>query len=127
MGRTLFERYHDAEFQEQHQKFRVSGLGLQAVKVTQPAGKGAIVVSGHFGHWEAIRAVLKMKGMESAAIIRTHTNPHDARRIRAGIEAGGIPIRVRGWQREPSGDFDSSPTRSTRSPFWSETTWRCRP
>ena len=92
MGRTLFELYHDAEFQTQTQKFRVSGPGLEAVKDAHAAGKGAIIVSGHFGQWEAIRAVLKMNGLESGAIIRTHKNPHYARRIRAGIEAGGKPI-----------------------------------
>jgi KDO2-lipid IV(A) lauroyltransferase len=92
MGRTLFELYHDAEFQSQHQKFRVSGPGLEVIKVAHAAGKGAIIVSGHFGQWEAIRAVLKMNGMESGAIIRTHKNPHYARRIHAGIEAGGKPI-----------------------------------
>ena len=92
MGRTLFELYHDAEFQTQHPKFKVSGPGLDALKEAHAAGKGAIIVSGHFGQWEAIRAVLKMNGMESGAIIRTHKNPHYARRIRAGIEAGGRPI-----------------------------------
>jgi KDO2-lipid IV(A) lauroyltransferase len=92
MGRTLFELYHDAEFQTQYRKFRVSGPGLEAVKKAQAGGKGAIIVSGHFGQWEAIRAVLKMNGMESGAIIHTHKNPHYARRIRAGIEAGGKPI-----------------------------------
>lgn len=92
MGRTLFELYHDAEFQTQNHKFRVSGPGLDALKEAQATGKGAIIVSGHFGQWEAIRAVLRQNGMESGAIIRTHKNPHYARRIRAGIEAGGKPI-----------------------------------
>lgn len=92
MGRTLFELYHDAEFQTQTHRFRISGPGLDALKEAQAAGKGAIIVSGHFGQWEAIRAVLKVHGMESGAIIRTHKNPHYAHRIRTGIEAGGRPI-----------------------------------
>ena len=92
LGRTLFELYHDAEFQAQNHKFRVSGPGLDALKEAHATGKGAIIVSGHFGQWEAIRAVLRQNGMESGAIIRTHKNPHYARRIRAGIEEGGKPI-----------------------------------
>ena len=92
MGLTLFELYHDAEFQAQHHKFRVSGPGLDALKEAHATGKGAIIVSGHFGQWEAIRAVLRQNGMESGAIIHTHKNPHYARRIRAGIEEGGKPI-----------------------------------
>ena len=92
LGRTLFELYHDKEFQAQKHKFRVSGSGLDALKKAQATGKGAIIVSGHFGQWEAVRAILRQYGMESGAIIRTHKNPHYARRIRAGIEAGGKPI-----------------------------------
>ena len=92
MGCTLFEIYHNAEFQIQHHKFRVSGPGLTAIKEAAAAGKGAIIVSGHFGQWEAIRAVLKMHGLESGAVYRPHKNHHYARRILAGIEAGGKPI-----------------------------------
>jgi len=96
MGRTLFEIYHDAEFQTQHQKFRVSGPGLDALKKAQAAGKGAIIVSGHFGQWEAVRAALKMHGLESGAVYRPHKNRHYERRIRTGIEAGGRPILATG-------------------------------
>ncbi len=96
MGRTLFEIYHDAEFQTQHQKFRISGPGLAALKEAQAAGKGAILVSGHFGQWEAIRAAIKMHGLESGAVYRPHKNRHYERRIRAGIEAGGKPILATG-------------------------------
>lgn len=96
MGRTLFEIYHDAEFQTQHQKFRVSGPGLDALKAAQASGKGAIIVSGHFGQWEAVRAVIKMHGLESGAVYRPHKNTHYERRLRAGIEAGGKPILATG-------------------------------
>ena len=96
MGRTLFEIYHDAEFQTQHHKFRSSGPGLAALKEAQEKGKGAIIVSGHFGQWEAVRAVIKMHGMESGAVYRPHKNRHYERRIRTGIEAGGTPILATG-------------------------------
>ena len=96
MGRTLFEIYHDAEFQTQHHKFTFSGPGLTALKEAQTAAKGAIIVSGHFGQWEAVRAVIKMHGLESGAVYRPHKNHHYARRILAGIEAGGQPILATG-------------------------------
>ena len=96
MGRTLFEIYHDAEFQIQHHKFMASGPGLVALKEAQAAGKGALIVSGHFGQWEAVRAVIKMHGLESGAVYRPHKNRHYARRILAGIEAGGKPILATG-------------------------------
>lgn len=96
MGRTLFEIYHDAEFQNQHHKFRASGPGLAALKRAQRAGRGVIIVSGHFGQWEAIRAVIKMNELESGAVYRPQKNRHYERRIRAGIEAGGKPILATG-------------------------------
>jgi KDO2-lipid IV(A) lauroyltransferase len=96
MGRTLFEIYHDAEFQTQHHKFNASGPGLVALKEAQTVGKGAIIVSGHFGQWEAVRAAIKMQGLESGAVYRPHKNYHYERRILAGIEAGGKPILATG-------------------------------
>ncbi len=72
MGRTLFEIYHDTEFQTQHHKFIASGPG--ALKEAQAADKGIIFVSGHFGQWEAVRAVIKMHGLESGAVYRPQKN-----------------------------------------------------
>ncbi len=92
MGQTLFEIYHCAEFQAQRDKFSASGPGLAALEAARTAGKGAIIVSGHFGQWEAVRAVLKARGMETGAVYRPQTNPHYQRRLLAGIEAGGKPI-----------------------------------
>jgi KDO2-lipid IV(A) lauroyltransferase len=96
MGRTLFEIYHAAEFQTQHHKFNASGPGLVALKEAHAVGKGAIIVSGHFGQWEAVRAVIKMQGLESGAVYRPNKNRHYERRIFAGIEAGGKPILATG-------------------------------
>lgn len=96
MGRTLYEIYHDAEFQTHHHKFRTSGPGLAAIKEADAVGKGAIIVSGHFGQWEAIRAAIKMHGMESGAVYRPNKNRHYERRIYNAIQAGGKPILATG-------------------------------
>ena len=66
------------------------------IKEASAAGKGAIIVSGHFGQWEAIRAVVKMNGLESGAVYRPHKNRHYERRLLAGIKAGGQPILATG-------------------------------
>jgi KDO2-lipid IV(A) lauroyltransferase len=92
MGQTLFEIYHCAEFQALQDRFTVSGPGFAALEAAKAAGKGALIVSGHFGQWEAVRAVLKARGMETGAVYRPQTNPHYQRRLLAGIEAGGKPI-----------------------------------
>lgn len=96
MGRTLFEIYHDTELQTQHHKFRISGPGIEALKEANVAGKGGIVVSGHFGQWEAVRAAIKLHGLESGAIYRPNKNRHYERRIFNAIQAGGKPILATG-------------------------------
>lgn len=92
MGKTLFEIYHCAEFQALKDRITVSGPGLAALEDARAEGKGAIIVSGHFGQWEAIRAVMKQRGMETGAVYRPQTNRHYQRRLLAGIQAGGEPI-----------------------------------
>jgi KDO2-lipid IV(A) lauroyltransferase len=92
MGQTLFEIYHCADFQARQDRFFPSGPGLAALEAAHAQGKGAIIVSGHFGQWEAVRAVLKARGMETGAVYRPQANPHYQRRLLAGIEAGGRPI-----------------------------------
>ncbi|WIY26873.1 lysophospholipid acyltransferase family protein [Parasedimentitalea psychrophila] len=96
MGQTLFEIYHNAEFHTRLDHFHVSGPGLKAIEAAQAAGKGAIIVSGHFGQWEAVRASLKARGIEVGAVYRRQSNRHYQRRLLAGIEAGGLPIMETG-------------------------------
>lgn len=96
MGQTLFEIYHCVEFQALRDRITVSGAGLSALEDARAEGKGAIIVSGHFGQWEAVRAALKSRGMETGAVYRPQTNRHYQRRLFAGIEAGGKPILATG-------------------------------
>ncbi len=96
MGRTLFEIYHCAEFQKYRDDIAISGPGLATLEKARAEGKGAIIVSGHFGQWEAIRSVLAARGMETGAVYRPQTNRHYQRRLLAGIEAGGKPILATG-------------------------------
>ncbi|MFO7758320.1 MAG: lysophospholipid acyltransferase family protein [Roseovarius sp.] len=96
MGRTLFEILHSEEFQTRPERFHVSGPGLAALERAHAAGKGAIVVSGHFGQWDAVRAVLKARGMETGAVYRPQKNRFYQRGFLAGIEHGGRPVLATG-------------------------------
>ena len=46
MGRTLFEVFHNAEFQTRQDHFHISRPGLEVLEQARDAGKGAIIVSG---------------------------------------------------------------------------------
>lgn len=96
MGRTLFEIYHNAEFQTRQERFHVSGPGLAALEEARAAGKGAIIVSGHFGQWDAVRATLKARGMETGAVYRPQSNRHYQRLLERGVRAGGEPVLATG-------------------------------
>ena len=96
MGRTLYEILHCSEFQTLHHRNTVSGPGLAALQKAHADGKGAIIVSGHFGQWEAVRSTLKSLGLETGAVYKPQTNRHYERRLYSGIAAGGKPILATG-------------------------------
>ena len=95
-GRTLTEIMFNQEYAAKAADFSVEGPGLQALRDAQDSGKGAILVSGHFGQWEAIRHALKAKGIEVGAVYRPNNNPYYEPLFLAGIEAGGRPIIPKG-------------------------------
>lgn len=97
-GQTLYEIYHLSEFQNFADRVSVTGPGLAAIEQARANGKGAIILSGHFGQWEAVRAVLRACGMESGAVYKPQKNRHYQRRLLAGIEFGGRPIIATGPQ-----------------------------
>ncbi|CUH24385.1 Lipid A biosynthesis lauroyl acyltransferase [Jannaschia seosinensis] len=96
IGRTLTGIWFNAEFAKEVRDLDPEGPGLDALRAARAAGKGAIIVSGHFGQWEAIRHILKREGMETGAIYRPNNNPYYEPIFRAGIEQGGAPIIPKG-------------------------------
>ncbi len=54
-GRTFIEIFSMADFQRRRAWSAPAGPGWEALQAAQAAGKGAILVSGHFGQWEAVR------------------------------------------------------------------------
>ena len=95
-GRTLTEILFNQEFAAQAEAIPINGPGLEALRQARAKGKGAIIVSGHFGQWEAIRHALKAQGLETGALYRPNNNPHYEPLFRRGIKAGGAPIIARG-------------------------------
>ena len=72
----------DIEHQEQLNEI------LTAKKINQPV----IIVSGHFGPWEAVRALLKRHGMETGALYRRSKNIFYQPYHHKAISAGGEPL-----------------------------------
>ena len=91
-GRTLSEILFNGSYKNRLDLFDVSGPGLDVLREAKVAGKGAIIVSAHFGQWEAIRHYLKSQDLETGAVYRENNNPWYELRFLAGIRHGGDPI-----------------------------------
>ncbi|GIT89562.1 lipid A biosynthesis lauroyl acyltransferase [Jannaschia pagri] len=95
-GRTLTGIWFNRDLAREAQALTPEGSGLAALTAAKAAGRGAIIVSGHFGQWEMIRHVLKREGLETGALYRPNNNPYYEPIFRAGIELGGQPIIPKG-------------------------------
>jgi KDO2-lipid IV(A) lauroyltransferase len=91
-GRTLSEILFNASYKKRLDLFDAQGPGLDVLRKAKAEGKGAIIVSAHFGQWEAIRHYLKSQGMETGAVYRENSNPWYEQDFLKGIEQGGLPI-----------------------------------
>lgn len=96
VGRTLTEILYNAEFSRLTDRFDATGPGIAALRAAKAENKGAIIVSAHFGQWEAIRHWLKAEGMETGAVYRENSNPYYEPWFLNGIRHGGAPIVPRG-------------------------------
>lgn len=92
VGSTLGEILNNDELAEFTRSAEVSGPGLEVLKQARAEGKGAIIISAHYGQWEAIRHVLKQNGMESGAVYKPNKNPFYERIFLAAIRKGGEPV-----------------------------------
>ncbi|MEH6360066.1 MAG: lysophospholipid acyltransferase family protein [Amylibacter sp.] len=101
IGRTMSEILFNASFKQQTELFDAKGIGLDALRKAKAEGKGAIIVSAHFGQWEAIRHYLHASGMETGAVYRENSNPLFERHWLTGIKLGGEPIVA----KSPSGNM----------------------
>lgn len=95
-GRTLTGIWFNADLRAACGDLEAKGPGLETLRAAKTDGRAAIILSGHFGQWEAIRHVLRREGLETGALYRPNNNPYYEPIFRAGIEQGGQPIIPRG-------------------------------
>lgn len=96
MGRTLTNIWFPEDFALEVAELVPEGPGLEVLRTARAQGRGAVIVSGHFGQWEAIRHVLKREGMETGALYRANNNAYYDPIFREGIEGGGLPVIPKG-------------------------------
>ncbi len=74
----------------------LDGDGLAPLRAAQAAGRGALLVSAHFGNWEAIRIALLRAGIPCAMLYRAFNNPAFDAVVRREMAAAGGPVFVKG-------------------------------
>ena len=75
-GRTLIELYAGAPFLERARAAPIRGPGLQALEEARDAGRPVILMTGHFGNYDAARANLIARGFGMGALYRRMANPY---------------------------------------------------
>jgi Kdo2-lipid IVA lauroyltransferase/acyltransferase len=95
-GRTLMENYSTAEFTARQSQIIPTGAGLAALEKAASENRPVILVSGHFGNYEAARACLVARGYTIGGLYRPMSNPYfNAHYIRT-MEAFGGPVFPQG-------------------------------
>jgi KDO2-lipid IV(A) lauroyltransferase len=92
LSKTFTEFLFNQDFQKQLHLFRYDKKDLQRFTIAKQKKVPVIVVSGHFGPWEAIRAVLKANGFETGALYQKSKNQYYEPYHYKTIKAGGLPV-----------------------------------
>ncbi|MDC0335086.1 lysophospholipid acyltransferase family protein [Amylibacter sp.] len=93
---TLSELLMNDDYKKRKELIKAEGIGFNILKDAKINGKGAIIVSAHFGQWEAIRHHLAANNMETGAVYRKNNNPWYERLFLRSIKHGGLPVVARG-------------------------------
>lgn len=95
-GRTLIENYSTAAFTARQANVTPNGAGVAALAAARAANRAVILVSGHFGNYEAARAALVAQGLQIGGLYRPMSNRYfNAHYVRT-MEAFGGPIFAQG-------------------------------
>lgn len=95
-GRTLIENYSTAEFTARAAAITPTGPGLAALESARAAGRPVILVTGHFGNYEAGRAALVARGHVIGGLYRPMSNLYFNDHYVATMEAFGGPVFAQG-------------------------------
>lgn len=95
-GRTLIENYSTKEFLARQAQEELHGAGLSALEAARKAGRPVILVTGHFGNYEAARAALVARGYEIGGLYRPMRDARFNEHYVRTMEAFGGPVFPQG-------------------------------
>ncbi len=92
IGKSFIELMFNKEFQKRSHKIKYKKKELNPLIEAKNSGRPIIVISGHIGSWEAVRAVLNDNGLTSGALYQRNRNMFYERLHLSAIKEGGEPI-----------------------------------
>jgi len=95
-GRSLIEIYSGQEFTDRVKDIAFSGDGAAALKQARDQGRPVILVTGHFGNYDAPRAALIARGYPVGGLYNPMSNAYFNDRYVAAISGLGTPVFERG-------------------------------
>lgn len=95
-GRTLIENYSTQALLARQKDAQIDGPGYQALTEAAKSGQPVILVTGHFGNYEALRASLVGRGFDVGGLYRDMSNPYFNTHYVRTMQAFGGPVFPRG-------------------------------
>ncbi|MEM9578323.1 MAG: lysophospholipid acyltransferase family protein [Pseudomonadota bacterium] len=96
VGRTLIENYSNRDFPTRLAQNPLTGPGFEALEEAARRKQPVILVTGHYGNYEAVRAALSGRGYAVGGLYRNMRNPYfNAHYVRT-MEAFGGPVFPQG-------------------------------
>ncbi len=96
VGRTVIEIYSGPEFVAHALNNPPTGAGVQALEAAHQARRPVILVTGHFGNYDASRAALIARGYRVGALYMPMGNPYFNEHYVRAISGIGTPLFPRG-------------------------------
>ena len=92
IGKSFIELMFNRDFHKRSDRIKYKKDQLVPLLEAKNTGRPIIVISGHIGSWEAVRAILSRHGLTSGAIYQRNRNIfYEQLHLRA-IKEGGEPI-----------------------------------
>lgn len=96
VGRTFIENYSSTEFPDRMADNPLHGPGMDALEAAAKGGQPVVLVTGHFGNYEAARAALVARGFNIGGLYRDMKNPYFNAHYVKTMEAFGGPVFPQG-------------------------------
>jgi KDO2-lipid IV(A) lauroyltransferase len=96
VGRTLIEIYSGAEFIQRAAHLPLEGAGVPALEEAHRTGRPVLLITGHFGNYDASRAALIARGYRVGALYNPMKNAYFNDHYVRAISQIGTPLFSRG-------------------------------